>query len=84
MRGARSIPLVVSLSNHAAPRERAGYPPQVGHRRWAFFSSLLGMVRWVPLPLGSLRRDWVTRGSRSWRNPIETGIGIDESRELIL
>ena len=31
----------------AAPRERTGYPlevggpPQVGHRRWAFFSSLL-------------------------------------------
>jgi hypothetical protein len=25
-RGARLIPLVVSLSNHAAPRERAGYP----------------------------------------------------------
>ena len=25
----------------AAPRERAGHPPEVGHRRWAFFSSLL-------------------------------------------
>jgi hypothetical protein len=21
--------------------ERAGYPPEVGHRRWAFFNSLL-------------------------------------------
>jgi len=25
-RGARLIPLVVSLTNHAAPREHAGYP----------------------------------------------------------
>ena len=27
----------------AAPRKRAGYPPEVGHRRWAFFSSLLAL-----------------------------------------
>ena len=26
---------------YPAARERAGYPPEVGHRRWAFFSSLL-------------------------------------------
>jgi hypothetical protein len=31
------------LSTYAAvPRERAGHPPEVGHRRWVFFSSLLG------------------------------------------
>ena len=34
----------------AAPRERAGYPPEVGHRRSALFSSLLGA------PSGPLRR----------------------------
>ena len=27
----------------AAPRERAGHPPKVGHRRWASISSLLGL-----------------------------------------
>ena len=30
----------------AAPRECAGHPPEVGHRRWAFFSSLLGSDAW--------------------------------------
>ena len=31
----------------AAPRECAGYPPEVGHRRWALFSSLLGRAHRV-------------------------------------
>ena len=40
MRGARRTYHV----RRSAARAR-GYPPQVGHRRWAFFSGLLGAVR---------------------------------------
>ena len=61
----------------AAPCERAGHPPEVGHRRWAFFSNLLGCDRQAFPRMASQEAEGTLRAPTPWYPlgalPIEGG-----------
>jgi hypothetical protein len=68
-------PLALSPSKGTAPRERAGHPPEVGHRRWAFFSSLIGASCCGPFVVTMESTDFRESDERN-RGPVIVALSV--------